>query len=379
MSAPFNQEKEIHIKEKEYEVYYMPYRGSLKDRLYFKYGEKFSLIRKALSFLELLRQNFTTKAVPFSNLHQKAEQLINKDDSIKKLIITGNPFVCFQFGYLLKRKFSAIEWIADYRDDWTTTELIQKRGILQNLLHFLDRKSEKKWVSSAKFITSVSKHYADKIGNFVGKKGYELLNGHSEEIKRTSDLASTPGQFTITYNGSLYKTQKIEPFLDVFKSLTDHYKNKLNLHINFPGLGFDKEQEQRVRLNLKNYEKHFTITNRIDREQVLQIQRDSNLLLMIAHENLKGVPSSKLYEYIGLGMPILLYPDDGDIIRKTLLDTGLGIICNSSREIENNLLKLIDEFIRTGKIDITGNPEKMQLYSAKEQVKNLAQLLDRLS
>ena len=43
------------------------------------------------------------------------------------LLISGNPFVQFKFGYDLNKQFG-IKWIADYRDDWNTSELESNFG-----------------------------------------------------------------------------------------------------------------------------------------------------------------------------------------------------------------------------------------------------------
>ena len=52
--------------------------------------------------------------------------------------------------------------------------------------------------------------------------------------------------FIITYNGTLYNSQPIEPFLEVTKRLILKYQNKIKILLKFPGLDFDPEQSKRV-------------------------------------------------------------------------------------------------------------------------------------
>ena len=361
----------------QFRVYYMPYKGSLKDRFFEKNKKGKRLIRKALSFKELYCQNLSINALPYVNMFNKARQLI-KEERIEKVIVTGNPFPCFHFGYELKKLYSSINWIADYRDDWTTSELVNRNNGLDSILFKMEQKGEKKWLSNAAFFTTVSDYYVKKIAKFTGLKGFELINGFGDELKdfRTTQLDKS--RFEITYNGSLYSTQKIEAFLSVAKILVDKFKAKTHIHINFPGLGFDLAQVKRVEFALKGYEEHYTITERIQREEVIKIQQKSNILLMIAHQGLKGIPSSKLYEYIGLKKPVLLYPNDNDIIEKTLKDCSLGIICENKTDIENKLSKFIKDFILNGKNSFFGERKKIEKYQRKEQVKKLAMLLDKL-
>ena len=359
-----------------YKVVYLPYKGSRRDWLFVE-KPQWKVLRKTLTLKELVRQNYNAKALPYYNIYEESRALVKKE-GIKKVIITGNPFFCFQFGYLLKKEFTELNWIADYRDDWTTTELSSPQGAVARKLFKLEQKSEQKWVGTASLITSVSQYYVNKISSFVGVKGEELLNGFDEKIEELPAFELAKDRFIITYNGSLYPSQKIEPLLEVFSELMQHFKDKIRIELRFPGLDFDPIQGKRVRNLLKDVMGHVTITDRIDRDKVLEMQMESNILLMISHEGKKGISSSKLYEYIGMQKPVLLFPSDKDIIESTLNDTDLGIICNTKDEVYKNLNSLILDFIRNGKIPNMGNIERINQYSRRIQVKNLAQILDKI-
>ncbi len=371
----FNQKIDVIINNK-CKIIYAPYRSSLKDRIFIKHPY-FKFLRKLFTFLELFFQNFTIKVLPYNNIFKIARQTIIKED-IKKLIITGNPFPCFHFGFLLKNEFKNLKWIADYRDDWTTTELTSKKRGLSKILFKLDQKSERKWLSNASLMTSVSNYYANKISDYIKVEGVELLNGFDNEAETQTNKTLITDKFIITYNGSLYNSQKIEPILEIIKELIKEYENKQEIILKFPGLAFDPSQENRVRKVFSGLENKVYISKRIERKKVLKIQQESHLLLMISHENIKGIPSSKLYEYIGLRKPILLYPSDNDIIENTLIRTKLGIIGNSKSEIKLKLKNLIDEFIKTKKIRIIGDENEIKSLSRLNQTQKLAKILDKL-
>jgi glycosyltransferase involved in cell wall biosynthesis len=357
-----------------FKVFYMPYIGSLRDRIFMKNRESKKILRKALSFKEQFCQNFFINSLPYSNMYHKAVELI-EIGNISSVIITGSPFESFHFGYELKRKYPHINWVADYRDDWTTTELFQKGKGLERVLFKLAKKSEKKWLNSAQFFTTISSRYVDKISHFTGVKGYEIINGFGTDLAEINTEPKKTNEFHITYNGTLYPSQNIEPILRVIKDVIFEFKDQLEIHLNFPGLSFTKEAEERVRTELKGLER-IHITERISREEVIKIQQNSHLMLMVAHEGIKGVPSSKLYEYIGLNKPVLLFPNDHDIIEETLLDTGLGVICNSENEIKEKLTLVIENFIKNGKVGIDGDPQQIQKYSRRNGTNQLAKLLD---
>lgn len=361
-----------------HEVYYLPYRASLRDRLFVRFQNVNWLqkLTKVLTLVELIGENFSNSFISYSNLHKKAESVLEKDKQIKAVIISGNPFNQFRFGFLLNKKFN-IPWIADYRDDWNTSELELNFGKIKKFISKLQSKSEKKWVGTSECITSVSKVYVDKIGKFVNKKGYVVLNGY-DGLDHPTTLSDNKSEFNITYNGSLYNSQPIEPLLEVMKKLILDQTINLKIKLNFPGLAFDKSQKQRIENFLDGFEDYFSITDRIPKNEVIKIQQNSDLLLMIAHKGLKGIPSSKLYEYVGMKKRILLFPNDHDIIEETLLDTGLGLICNSESELYEKLLKMILEKQNNLNQPNDINQSKIDYYSRKNQTAELAKLLDEV-
>jgi hypothetical protein len=356
----------------------LPYKASKRDEIYTKYKGKKSIqkLSKVFTFKDLILENYSNRAIPFSNIYDFSKSLIEKDKEIQLLLISGNPFVQFKFGYDLNKQ-SGIKWIADYRDDWNTSELESNFGKVKQFVDKLQTKSEKKWVGSAECITSVSKVYADKIGKFVNKKGYVILNGF-DGIASENQIEINTSEFHITYNGSLYPTQPIEPILNAIKKLIHTEEIKLKIQLNFPGLAFDKSQKKRIELEMKGFEENIKITERIPKNEVISIQQNSDLLLMVAHKNIKGIPSSKLYEYIGLKKSVLLFPNDNDIIEETLNDCELGLICNSEDDIFNKLYKaIIDK--QTGLIQVSNtDSSKINFYSRKNQTAELAKLLDEV-
>jgi hypothetical protein len=360
-----------------HEVYYLPYTASKRDQIFVKYKNNSVLqkISKILTLRDQVLENFSNKYIPFANLYQFSNSYLEKHKDIKLLLISGNPFIQFKFGYQLHKKFS-IQWIADYRDDWNTSELQSTFNPIQTLIRKLQSRMEKKWVNTASYITSVSPVYTNKISNFVRVKGETIFNGY-EFPDTLPEQKIDSNTFTITYNGSLYNSQPIEIFLNAVKKIIS--KHETEILLKFPGLAYDSKQATRVKNCMIGYEKNIQITERVSKEEVLKTQINSDLLLMLAHQNIKGIPSSKLYEYIGLKKPILLYPNDHDIIEETLLDVGLGNICETERNIIDTLEKLINLKIKRQALSPNINLEKIKTYSRSQQTESLGKLLKSIT
>ena len=126
---------------------------------------------------------------------------------------------------------------------------------------------------------------------------------------------------------------------------------------------------------MDGYEKNYIISERVPRVEICNIINSSNLMLMVSHLNQKGIPSSKLYEYIGFKKEIFLYPNDRDIIEETLNDTGLGIIANTEKEIYLKLKSKIEFFINN-RAEPKTNYKNIDKYSRSVQTKKLANILD---
>lgn len=356
-----------------HEIHYLPYKAGFGEWIFHKLkGSKLQFLSKIVTLFQLIFENYSIKVIPHRNMYKHAFQVLKQSKEMRTLIISANPFNQFHFGYKLKKHFSDLKWIADYRDDWTTTELESFTGI-KSIVHRLQQKSEKKWVGTASHITSVSTHYVEKISLFTGVSGSVILNGFSSLIPSNTP---TKKVFSLVYNGSLYPTQNIEDFLEVFKQIVDETETEIHMH--FPGIAYNKGQLHRITKTMLGYEKYYTATERISKQDVIQIQQQSDLLVMISHSGLKGIPSSKLYEYLSVQKPILLFPNDKDIIEETILKTNTGYITNDSNELKKTLLELIKKKNQHESI-YHGIENTIQEYSTYNQTKQLSQLLDTIS
>lgn len=358
---------------------YLKYKGTLRDRFFVQTGHhQWTLMRKALTFLELVQQNFYVRHLPYSNIYLKARELLRQEKTIRKLIITANPFVSFHFGYLLKKEFPHIQWVADYRDDWTTTELTAQKPLLQKFISFLEQRSEKKWVSNAACITSISEYYAQKISAHVRKPGYVVYNGFSEDIESANPLSVTSGEFVINYTGSLYDTQPVEIFLNAYKSIREKFEGRMKITLQFPGLAYDKKQEARVKGLLAGADENVHISERMSKEEALQWQQRANLMLMFGHSGLKGISSSKIYDYIGLRKKVLLVCNDHDILEQLLVRSRLGIFADTEEEIVRAVSFEIENFIAQPNATVEADLDFIRSLSRKNQVKRLAEILSGL-
>ncbi|MDD2636379.1 MAG: hypothetical protein PHW82_12885 [Bacteroidales bacterium] len=362
------------IQNDNYEVHYLPYKPCLRDKLFQKQSKIFKLTSKILTFFQILAQFITVKAIPFNNIYYYSLSII-KVNKIKKVVISANPFEIFKFGHLLNKK-TGIKWIADYRDDWNTSELPEytsKNPIVRKIETFY----EKKWLSTSSAITSISDYYTRKLNLFLNKPAFTIQNGFDFEINMENNQNYFE-DFTIVYNGSLYDSQNIELFISAYLDALNALKDK-NIKLLFPGLAFNPSQANRIRMLLTGYEKHYEITERMPFEEVIKIQQKAHLMLMVPHTGIKGIPSSKLYEYIGLGKKVLLCPSDYDIIEQTLIDTDSGVFLNKKESISEFLVNAVVNQVVWEKNSLDEKRiNKINRYSRRAQTALLADIIKNL-
>lgn len=369
-------EKEIiHERNELYEVYYLPYKSNLRDRIYVKYGDsKRSFIRRFLTLFEIVMSHWTNKAIPFNNLYSFTENLISKNNSYQALVISGNPFIQFKFGYLLNKKFN-IKWIADYRDAWTTSEIndINKNAFFK-FINLIERYFEKKWIKTASAITASSLPIANSINILTGVKAHELYNGFDEDDFKKITGYKPFDNFTITYVGTLYDGQKIEIFCSAYTSFIDKNPN-IKCMLLFPGIAFYKDQRERIESLLNGYENYFECTERMDREKILEIEIKSHILLHVAWQGYSGIVASKIYEYIASGSFILVTPSDKGTIEEILTKSNCGRSTNTVEDTVAILQKKYTDFLQNMSDKNDTQHENVKQFSREYQTKKIAEII----
>lgn len=328
-----------HVKYDHYEVYYLPFLPGILDKAYLAWGENFLRpLFLVVKLIDIVLVNFTLAFTSYRNFYPFLISILRKEN-ISSVLISGAPFYLFKLGYLVKKKFG-VRWFADYRDDWTTNLIEIQKGanLLRKAVNFLERKYEKKWVASSQMVISVSEVYTRRISEFLNKHGINVENGFDERILNLPD-SPLLDDFTIVYSGTLYPFQDLSVILDALESLVEEGQM---VKLVFLGSAFDIKEKRRIEALIKDSLKpYISITERVPRHEAVIFLKRAHVLLSVSYGNLKGIPSSKLYEYIGLRKPVLLCPSDKDVMQSMVQSAGVGYIANTSAECCNQIKEIM--------------------------------------
>ncbi len=290
------------------------------------------------------------------------------------VVSTAWPYGVHCPAYRLKKSGIATHWIADWRDLWVDNHIY--RGLPG--FRFVERLMEKRWSQEADAITTVSKPLAEILRRKYGNKVHVIYNGFDPEDFENLPMERvfpTDDTFRIVYTGTIY-TGKRDP-APLFKAVGSLLQNKLNpegLRIIFCGSNSD----------VSDIARKYSVNNIVEyagflpREVALRMQRDADALLFLEYEseNVQGILTGKLFEYLFAGPPIIgVGVSDNSSVGQLLKRTGRGICLGINSDIiAEELIRRISEKHASSQKKIM-NFKSISEYSRKEQSEKMLRIL----
>ncbi len=322
---------------KNYEVYELPYKRTMRDRLakylYLK------LIQKGLTFIESVLSHFFIKYLPYYNFYRQADLVLSKTDDINYIINSVSPFNSIFISYSLKKKYPDKKFIIDFRDEWTTRSTSLPKNILEKILFYLNRKSEVLWTSNLDYFITVSKKWKENIKNLTNLEGIVIKNGHDYFNFKTDLSSKSTNKLKIIYVGTLYPYQKIELFISAVKKIESKYPR--SIQVDFYGTEIKNNQNEKLKVLVKNFENVFSINKRVNKTELISELQKADVGLLTAYHNLQGCLPVKIFDYLYFGLNIFLCPSDNDEMEHFIAKTNSGISVQTEDECYDELLNFL--------------------------------------
>jgi len=293
-----------------------------------------------------------------------------KDYNIDTIITTGPPHSLHLIGEQLKSKLH-INWIADFRDPWTTIGYHKKLKLMP-MARKKHKNLEAKVLNTADKIIVTSNNTKQNFASLTEKPIEIITNGYDYEPVGKVVLDE---KFSLSHIGSLLSERNPEVLWKILNELVADDKVFASmLQLNFVGsiskdvLRSLEEHNLSRYANLKVYVSHI---------EAIKYQKKSQILLLIEidSEDTKCIIPGKLFEYMVSNRPILaIGPKDSDvsdILRTT--NTGNYFLYNEYDAIKEAIIDMFQAF-RAG--DLKSNAIGLQQYSRKALTSKLAQLIN---
>ncbi len=297
-----------------------------------------------------------------------------QSERVDAILSSSYPVTCHLIAKAFAEKYH-IPWIADLRDLWTQNPYLNHCA----LRRFAEKRLELRTLNKASAIVTVSKPLAEDLSRLhTHKTVYVITNGFDPE-DACFDPPELTEKLTITYTGALYNGKR-DPLM-LFEALKNLIRDGIidpdRVEVRFFGSQdpwlFDDIRDA----NLDGIVKVFGF---IPRDQALQKQRESQLLLLLLWNNPqeRGVYTGKVFEYLAAGRPIIALGGlDENVVKDLVNETQAGHYSSSLKDLEAVLSKYYLEYMRTGAIAPTNKGAALK-YSHLEMAKKFAGVLDKI-
>lgn len=339
---------------------------------------RLSVVRKFLVFLEQLFKWKWAWWDKNRNIYTEA-QVVLTQQKFDVVITTGEPFILFKYGSLLKRRFN-FKWIADYRDGWYHNHVSSKStNPLKKLIRKWEMVQEKHLLRWADLITGPDELLSETLGKFHNKPYKTIFNGFWNFFEPTTTVSEVGNHvLMLTHAGTLTPGQQAEFFLDVVQELhNERYITPNNIKLYFLGIDYFPEQRKRLEkyVSLKSY---IATTPRLPQDESRKLCYQSDFLLSFTEPDYKAI-FAKTYDYLSVSRPILVIPDDRSILSKVVTDCHAGFIIHSKSELKQFIVDALKAKQNSGgKKQFEIDRSKASFYLRSEQAARLAAVIKEI-
>jgi glycosyltransferase involved in cell wall biosynthesis len=302
---------------------------------------------------------------------------IIKKEKIDVIYASGQPFSSFIAGYILK-KITGKPLVLDYHDRWTQNRYFNPptnihRKIHEFLEHTVLQTADKVTIVVEQFIDGlVNKFHVDRDKIRFIPNGFD-----SEDFQGISVIKGD--KLTITYLGSLYGDMKLDYFFRAIRELLDDYPElEKQIKINFISK-FDESNYLLIeKFRLANV---IEIKGFVEHKKALQFMLNSHIIFLIVPttSGYKFVYTTKIFEYIASGVPILGLVHPQGVAAELIKRTRTGVVVDSE-DVEAIKEAIIDFYRRykENKLVIEPDRDEIRKYDRKELTKKLAEFFDEV-
>jgi len=291
-------------------------------------------------------------------------------NNIETIITTGPPHSLHLIGLKLKERLG-VEWMADFRDPWTTIGYHKKLKLSKS-----SRKKhkilEKQVLNTADKIIVTSYITKTEFETITNKPILVITNGYDNE--RVGEVLLDE-KFTLSHIGSLLSERNPEILWQALSKLIEELDGfKENFQLNFIGFVSDNIMESLKKYNLTN---HINNIGYVSHNEAIVFQKKSQILLLIEinSEKTRCIIPGKLFEYMVSNRPIVsIGPKESDV-EKIIKETNTG---NYFYYDDYDLLKttLANHYEAFKNSTLQSHAIGLQKFSRKNLTKQLAEVLN---
>jgi len=263
------------------------------------------------------------------------------EEGIGTIITTGPPHSVHLIGQRLKSG-SPVNWIADFRDPWTSIGY-HKKLRLTPWAQKKHKRLEHKVLNGADKIIVTSATTKKEFSRLTKKSIAIITNGYDSLVERSMELDEN---FTVSHIGSLLSGRNPVNLWKAMSELIQENRDfKQNFKLQLAGVVSSDVINSIQEYGLGPYT---NILGYLSHEDAIQYQKRSQVLLLIEidSDETKGIIPGKLFEYMAAARPILGVGPQGWEVAALVETSNTGKIYGyqHSNELKITLLQWFREY-----------------------------------
>lgn len=308
---------------------------------------------------------------------KRAIQIADKYNA-DAIYTSSPPYSCALIGRSIKRATS-LPWVVGLRDPWTDFLTTPERWFLPAAI---DRSLEKSVLTESDAVECAWQGIIDdarsKVPSLPKSKFHHVPNGFD-----SSDFPSveyTPNDtFTVTYTGSMYGRRTPKAFLEALELLKQNGTlQPVDIHLRFVGRFGD---EVHAMMDASSFSSSIEKVGYVPHAESIAFLIRSEMSLLVVDDTKESaeIVPGKVYEYLGVGRPVLALAPAGSAIETLIESTGSGFSRPQSSvpDIAEVLQGAFNRW-KQGEPIISGSKDTIRQYERRESARQLAHILDGL-
>lgn len=303
---------------------------------------------------------------------------IIEEYDVEMIYSSSPPYTCSLIGKSLHGK-TGVKWVAGFRDPWTGFLTTPKRWWLPRMI---DRAMEKSVFLSADAVEAAWQGIIDDA-----EEKYPELNRakffHNPNGFDSSDFPSVSyernSRFTLTYTGSLYSRRTPSSlFLAIEKLISSGELNATDFTLRFVGRFGD---EIHAMMDSASFTASIERIGYVPHNESIRFLMTSDAVLLIVDEakESSAIVPGKVYEYLGVGRPIIAIAPVKSAIANLMEETNAGDVVHQS-DIDRTA-RIFLEYFTAWKFSTeikVPNSSEIKKYERRESARALGKLMDDL-
>lgn len=286
---------------------------------------------------------------------------------IDTIITTGPPHSLHLIGLGLKERLPELEWMADFRDPWTSIGYHDKLKMTKKT-KAKHKDIEREVLQSADKVIVTSPRTKKEFSKITTQPITVITNGYDIAENQKIELNNN---FTVSHIGSLLSDRNPKILWSALSAIVTTNKAFRDcFRLSLSGRVSETVLESIAVYGLEGY---VQLEGYVSHQKAIQLQREANVLLLIEIDSqaTKAIIPGKLFEYLAARRPILaIGPEDSDI-QSIIENTSSGNYFTYTQEDAIREL-LLQHFNRYQKGTAQLQTGSIQQYHRKELTKTLA-------